>query len=61
MKPHSETRCHVMLESEARHLPEESELKKVLYRKGKAIPVQAWTGPEGCRRLRLPDFETLGT
>jgi hypothetical protein len=24
--------------------------------KGKAIPLQAWTGPEGCRRLRLPDF-----
>jgi hypothetical protein len=24
----------------------------------KAIPVQAWTGPEGSRRLRLPDFKT---
>jgi hypothetical protein len=23
---------------------------------GKAIPLQAWTGPEGSRRLRLPDF-----
>jgi hypothetical protein len=23
--------------------------------KGKAIPLQAWTGPEGSRRLRLPD------
>jgi len=23
----------------------------------KAIPLQAWTGPEGSRRLRLPDFE----
>jgi hypothetical protein len=22
--------------------------------KGKAIPLQAWTGPEGCSRLRLP-------
>jgi len=22
---------------------------------GKAIPLQAWTGPEGSRRLRLPD------
>jgi hypothetical protein len=21
-----------------------------------AIPVQAWTGPYGCRRLRLPEF-----
>ena len=29
--------------------------------KGKAIPVQAWTGPEGSRRLRLLDFKTIGT
>jgi hypothetical protein len=28
--------------------------------KGTAIPVQAWTGPEGCRRLRLPAFKTIG-
>ena len=27
----------------------------------KAIPLQAWTGPEGSRRLRLPDFKTIGT
>jgi len=29
--------------------------------KGKAILLQARTGPEGSRRLRLPDFKTLGT
>jgi hypothetical protein len=29
--------------------------------KGKAIPFQALTGPEGSRRLRLPDFKTIGT
>jgi len=29
--------------------------------KGKAIPLQAWTGPEGFRRLRFPDFKTVGT
>jgi len=29
--------------------------------KGKAIPLQAWTGPEDSRRLRLPDFKTIGT
>jgi len=29
--------------------------------KGKAIPLQAWTGPEGSRRLRLQDFKTIGT
>jgi hypothetical protein len=29
--------------------------------KVKAIPLQEWTGPEGSRRLRLPDFKTIGT
>jgi hypothetical protein len=27
---------------------------------GKAIPLQAWTGPDGSRRLRFPDFKTVG-
>jgi len=26
--------------------------------KGKAVPLQTWTGPEGSRKLRLPDFVT---
>jgi len=29
--------------------------------RGKAIPLQAWTGPEGFRSLRLPDFKKIGT
>jgi hypothetical protein len=29
--------------------------------KGKAIPLQALTGQEGSRRLKLPDFKTIGT
>jgi hypothetical protein len=29
--------------------------------KDKAIPVQAWAVPEGCWKLRLPDFKTVGT
>jgi len=24
----------------------------------KAVPLQAWTGPEGSRKLRFPDFMT---
>jgi len=28
--------------------------------KGKAIPLHAWTTPEGSRSWRLPDFETVG-
>jgi len=30
-------------------------------KKGKAIPLQAWTGPEGSRRLRFQDFKTFST
>jgi len=26
--------------------------------KGKAVPLQAWTCPEGSRKLRFPDFMT---
>ena len=28
---------------------------------GKAIPLQAWTDPEGSRKQRLPDFKIIGT
>jgi len=33
----------------------------VLYGIGNAVPLQAWTGPEGSSRLMLPDFKTVGT
>jgi hypothetical protein len=33
----------------------------IYLKKGKAIPLQVWTGPEGSRRLRLPDFKKIGT
>jgi len=26
--------------------------------KGKAVPFQAWSGPDGSRKLRFPDFMT---
>ena len=32
-----------------------------IYIEVKAILLQAWTDPEGSRRLRLPDFKTIGT
>jgi hypothetical protein len=31
------------------------------FKVGKAIPLQALAGPEGSRRLRLPDFKTIST
>jgi hypothetical protein len=33
----------------------------LLLLKGKAIPLQAWSVPEGSRSLSLPDFKTIGT
>jgi hypothetical protein len=27
--------------------------------KGKAVPLQAWSGPEGSRKLRFPDQVTM--
>jgi hypothetical protein len=40
-----------------------SELRTVIdiHKKVKEIPVQAWTCPEGSRRLRLPDFKKIDT
>jgi len=32
--------------------------KQILLVKGKAIPLQASTGPEGSRKLMFPDFMT---
>ena len=29
-----------------------------IFEKGKAVPLQAWTGPKGSRKLRFPDFVT---
>jgi len=42
---------------------EEQKLHVSIYKQvnGTAIPLQAWTGPEGSRRLRLPDCKTIGT
>jgi hypothetical protein len=30
----------------------------LMVHKGKAVPLQAWSGPEGSRKLRFPDFMT---
>jgi len=30
----------------------------ILIIKGKSVPLQAWSGPEGSRKLRFPDFMT---
>jgi hypothetical protein len=33
-------------------------LKIPIKKEGKAVPLQAWSGPEGSRKLRFPDFLT---
>jgi hypothetical protein len=33
-------------------------LKVIGVHKGKAVPLQAWSGPEGSRNLRFPDYTT---
>ena len=38
-----------------------SEKQKNYKGKGKAVPLQAWAGSEGSRRLGIPDFKTVGT
>jgi hypothetical protein len=34
--------------------------EKLTIVKGKAIQLEAWTGPEVSRRLKLPDFKKIG-
>jgi hypothetical protein len=34
--------------------------KGICKRKGKTTPLQAWTGPESSKRLRLSDFKIIG-
>jgi len=42
-------------------MPVCGQLNPYPFGKGKAIPLQAWTCPEESRKLRLPDFKTIGT
>jgi hypothetical protein len=52
---------HAFLSStlNGRHQPSIVTYKKVKVNgKAKAVPLQAWSGPEGFRKLRFPDFIT---
>ena len=39
-------------------MKKELDIDNKLYKKGKAVPLQAWSGPEGSRKIRFPDFMT---
>jgi len=63
-KKHEERFLPHHVNVEAIQLLDNSELMRRLKRKNpfsagvkKAIPLQAWTSPEGSRRLRFPDFK----
>jgi hypothetical protein len=38
--------------------PREPDVIKINSKKGKAFPLQTWSGPEGSRKLRFPDLLT---
>jgi len=44
----------IVLESRRGHAP-----WNIKACKGKTVPLQAWSGPEGSRKLRFPDFMTM--
>jgi len=58
-------KCHVFAQSPpGQHfapLPICVKMFHSQYYLGKAIPLQAWTGPECSRRMGLPDFKTIDT
>ena len=33
--------------------------RNLFYGKNKSVPLQSWSGPEGSRKLRFPDFVTV--
>jgi len=47
------------VESKALPILFADDTSNLLTKKVKAVPLQAWTGPEGSRKLRLPDFVTM--
>ena len=56
---HPVTQCHSP-EEQITPLNFKAKAKK-LAKRGKEIPLKSWTGHEGSRRLRLPDFKIIGT
>jgi len=46
------------LRSNLTHLLLLMEMQIVSTRNGKAVPLQAWSGPEGSTKLRFPDYMT---
>jgi len=58
--PDKEDKEKKKIEAKIREL-RQTKIGKKIQNDDKAIPLQAWTVPEGSRRLRLPHFKTIGT
>jgi hypothetical protein len=50
----------IALNSITTHRTGQNNLHVINGYKGKATPLQAWTAPEVSRKLRLPNFKTVG-
>ena len=49
---------HTKVRLRVREVLKEKWKNKVMQGKGKSVPLQAWSGPEGSRKLRFPEFMT---
>jgi hypothetical protein len=54
--PFNSTASHI---ARLRELGYDRNLLVITVKKGNADPLQAWSGPEGSRKLRFPDFMTM--
>jgi len=52
---------HSMYQIKEKTLYKHVSYRALLSQYGKTTPLKARTGPEGSKRLRLSDFETIGT
>ena len=53
IKNHTQIQKHKQQQTPTRH-----PTTIITKRKGKPVPLKAWSGPEGSRKLRFPDFMT---
>ena len=55
---HQTSICHSLLPPHVLYAPPITSILNGSKCKDKAVPLQAWTGPDGSRKLRFPDFVT---
>jgi hypothetical protein len=48
----------VLYQKDQRTMANKFLTRNTVYKKGNAVPLQAWSGPEGSRKLSFPDYMT---